>query len=121
MPDTESHVSRYKHNLDVLKSPELCKPENRDWAITVAFYAAVHIIESYFAKNDQHCSSHSRRNKMVNCEKNLKKMSVPARYLTLYNQSIRSRYACVPITKKDLDDAINALRFIQQKIIVEQK
>lgn len=49
MPFSSQHTSQAKHNTEFLKSFYLSYKFN-DWAITVSFYASVHIIENAIAK-----------------------------------------------------------------------
>ena len=116
MPDSNSHVKQYQHNYDLLNSQELGKAENADWAVTIAFYAAMHVIETYFAGKGQHCVSHVERNGLVACESNLRKLNIPARYNVLYNQSMRSRYKCACISVQDVRDAKDILSFIVEEL-----
>jgi len=50
MPDAAEHYSHASHNLEFLKTFYSTHKFN-DWAITVAFYASVHIFEHSLAKS----------------------------------------------------------------------
>lgn len=48
MADLISHIQQAKHNKDCAAHFFEDNPSNRDWAITAAFYSAVHYIEACF-------------------------------------------------------------------------
>jgi hypothetical protein len=73
MADLVDHVAQAKHNL-ACASKFLTDAQCRDWAITAAFYAAVHFAEAGFtanevghsdAKRPQNEEPHSYRERMV--------------------------------------------------------
>lgn len=61
-----------------------------EWAVTIIFYAALHLIEMELAKSNQHCKSHDSRNKCIAITTNFK--PIRSQYQTLYMQSIKARY-----------------------------
>lgn len=113
MPSSSEHTNQYNHNCELLNSTELNEAKNRDWAITIAFYAAVHLIECYFAGKDVHWKNHSERNLSILRERGLIRLKIHPKYNALYIQSRRSRYDCVKITESDLIVAKEALNFIE--------
>ena len=52
MADLISHIDQAKHNEKCANLLLNNAPEFRDWAITAAFYAAVHLVEACFASRD---------------------------------------------------------------------
>ncbi len=99
MADLVDHVAQAKHNLDCA-SQFLNNTQCRDWAITAAFYAAVHFAEAGFtateighsdAKRPQNEEPHSYRARLVRekfgdaCYRSYQKLrnaSYNVRYLT---------------------------------------
>jgi hypothetical protein len=76
MPSFEEHVAKATANIDFLESFAFKKAN--DWAITVMFYTALHIMEAiiwkktnYLRQHDQnfdidiHCPNHSCRERVV--------------------------------------------------------
>jgi hypothetical protein len=111
MPNSAAHVAQYRHNLDVLAAPvfSLDNPENLDWAATIIFYCAVHLVEKVLAdsQNPFHCENHNERRRAFTRERRLRQIA--AQYHALYNQSIRARYQCARFTRQDIEDALNLL------------
>lgn len=116
MPEAEAHEKQYKHNKNLLQCNVLQSEENYDWAITIAFYSAMHLIEKFFAEKGIHNKSHEARNRFVANEATLKRKRIPIQYNLLYNQSIRSRYECAKITLEDLKYVKDALSFIEKEL-----
>lgn len=48
--DTNEHIDKAKKNLNFL-SLFFKKPDTNDWAVTVSFYAALHVVEAAIFKN----------------------------------------------------------------------
>ncbi len=119
MPVRIEHLSKYKHNKEFLKNSVLSESKNIDWAIVVAFYSALHLIEAFLAGNDIHCRGHQNRSNWIFLDSRLRKLSIPEYYNMLYNQSIRARYDCVTMDKNDLKAVNDALSFIEAQLYPE--
>lgn len=119
MPEADLHYKQYQHNYEILQSPlfRTDNTENLDWAITLVFYCAVHLVEKVLADIDHpyHSDCHRNRGKAVNRFKKLKKIS--AEYQALYNQSIRARYNCVRFKKQDIEEALMYLEHIKTALV----
>ncbi|HSQ42064.1 MAG TPA: hypothetical protein VLM37_07285 [Fibrobacteraceae bacterium] len=60
MPTFGEHGAHSRHNLAFLDTFFLS--QSNDWAVTVMFYTAVHIVESILGKDhDIHCRKHQER------------------------------------------------------------
>lgn len=59
MPTLIEHGEHSQHNIDFLAS-FLLKHSN-DWAVTVMFYIAVHVMEAVLGKENIHCQNHQTR------------------------------------------------------------
>lgn len=116
MPTAEAHEKQYDHNKSLLECEALQNDENCDWAVTIAFYSAMHLIEKFFADKGIHNKNHEVRNNFVAREAVLRRKKIPAKYNLLYNQSIRSRYECVKITLEDLNCVKEALSLIEKEL-----
>lgn len=55
----ESHLTQWRHNRAFLRT---VKPEFPDWAVTVAFYTAVHAIDALFSHDNLSVVNHLDRN-----------------------------------------------------------
>lgn len=49
MPSKETHLEQYQHNRDFLEHGISDTNKFADWAVTVTFYCAVHIVEAALA------------------------------------------------------------------------
>lgn len=86
------HNQRCLHSIDTLQFP--------DWAATVAFYKAVHLVEVLMARKSLRTGSHVARNN------HLKRMypDLWREYRPLYTFSRMARYWCITVTQKNLSD-----------------
>ena len=89
MADFIDHVQQAKHNLSCANT-FLNLGTCRDWAITAAFYSAVHFVEAGFSTipHIRHTSSHATRNS----ECQLTFGNCYRQYRKLFNASIIARY-----------------------------
>ncbi len=87
MPNRREHLAKADANAETLASiaAERSSPE---WAITVAFYRAVHLVEAWSALRDRHHRNHRRRNETVN----RLLPEIAADYGELYEASRVARY-----------------------------
>jgi len=64
------HLTQVRHNIDILNSfcsgavpyPTTVYP---DWAVTVAFYTAVHLVEARLAQYHTHSTNHAQRDNEI--------------------------------------------------------
>ncbi len=61
MPSENEHLAQVHHNLAFLRDFYNPTTPYPDWAITVAFYAALHAIEAALAGQQLHSQSHIER------------------------------------------------------------
>ena len=94
MPTTQEHVE--KQNSIRITPSYLQQSQNRsqhaDWIVTLAFYKALHAVDSYFAKQgidpEGHLKGHGRRQQQV---RNYLE-GIHEEYSALYTASILARY-----------------------------
>ena len=101
MPPTSIHWTQAEHNQALALS--LLVPPNHDWAITVAFYSAIHYFEAWlFYQPEQHSevnipaavkSVHTRRDQLI--QKYLPRATAIA-FRKLRTASETSRYLSAP-------------------------
>lgn len=97
MPSSESHNIQALNNINFLKSICLTYPDKHfDWKITVCFYAALHIVNSFLAKTiDAHYKTHSSTEEALNpftLNPYKPTKEVYLAYKKLHNLSRRARY-----------------------------
>jgi hypothetical protein len=103
MPSEADHITQAASNARFLSSvPLTVTPSYPDWAITVAFYTAVHLVEAHFARQNRHCFKHPDRNQEVT----QRLSGIRTAYLLLYIDSGKARYDCQRITRKFADDVL---------------
>lgn len=101
MPSAEKHFEQYKKNKASLgKVISIAQPPY-DWAVTIAFYTAIHLIEKFIVDKNpkkQPSKDHTDRMKWVEMISELK----PIRnyYYALSQSSWQSRYMCIPFDKE---------------------
>lgn len=74
MLSVDEHKSQAEHNERFFRSFYRPNTDFLDWAVTVLFNQAVHLIEAYLAKNNLHSGSHEERRMHV--EQHLRPISV---------------------------------------------
>jgi hypothetical protein len=98
MPSSESHNIQVLNNIQFLQSVcSLSPSKNYDWKITICFYTALHIVNSFLAiKINAHYQTHSATERAINPYIHLNPCKVTVdvylAYKKLHNLSRRSRY-----------------------------
>lgn len=93
MASPQAHITKAKHNIKTiaLLSNDLTK---KDWIVTVAFYAALHIVDTVLFHTQkgyqQHGQSHDKRDTIIKGDNKLEK--IWDCYRPLLNHSIIARY-----------------------------
>ncbi len=98
MPTFSQHVLQAKHNFNVLAQLNKQVNNSIDWQVTVSFYTALHLINSYIVKEaNLHYKTHSEVDNVINC-RGLSPYKLGedeyVSYEILKNLSRRSRYIC---------------------------
>ncbi len=113
MASFEAHIQQVKHNLSTLQEVNQKINGVLDWQVTICFYSAVHLINSYLAKEaDLHYQKHSEVDNAINplTITSIYKLSedLYLNYEKLNNLSRKSRYLCnddAKLRKKDKERA----------------
>lgn len=93
----EEHVTQAKKNLHTLQAVSLTVPDSWDWQVTIAYYVAVHLMNSHLAAvSDLHYRTHEAvKNALYNP---LSPCKIPdevyTSYVKLERLSRRARYLC---------------------------
>jgi hypothetical protein len=92
MGSSQDHIKQWKHNRDFLAR---VPPEFPDWQVTVAFYVALHAVDSLLAHEKvPRINSHDARNSaLLNTNRYA---FIKDKYLPLYDLSRRVRYLAEP-------------------------
>jgi len=93
VPDRSAHIDKARSNEAL--SLSLRATPYPDWAATVLFYAALHLVEAVLAPLTQ-LRTHVRRDNVVATDPRLRPIYV--HYRELYDRSLDARYNCVAFT-----------------------
>lgn len=102
-----AHTNQAAHNQKFLNSID--PTAYPDWIVTVAFYKAVHVVESILVRKGHSTGNHHQRNGI------LKRLfaTIWKEYRPLYIHSRVARYWCVAISAKDVQEAIKRLKALE--------
>jgi hypothetical protein len=102
VPSLVTHISQANHNEDCANLLLSTAPRYRDWAITAAFYAAVHLAEAAFSTrrdvgHTETALDRKDREKHQYRQDKIRELARPAyaSYRKLYNASSVVRYLVV--------------------------
>ena len=95
MPKKQEHIQ--KQNRTQITLSYLQQSQNSlqhaDWIVTLAFYKALHAVDSYLAKQGIHPKSHTNKQKTGRNEYVQNRLGrIYTRYYALYRASRRARY-----------------------------
>jgi uncharacterized protein (UPF0332 family) len=96
MPEPREHLSQAAHNQRVAPQLEESAP---DWAVTVYYYVAAHVVRAYLSHKGEPYGSHKAVTKALSKlvkKGDLDESAVKA-YLRLFDKSFVARYHCPPI------------------------
>lgn len=110
MATAQDHLKQVKHNKAFLA--KIDEAEYPDWAATVIFYIAVHLVQRLFAINGWDCENHSRRNKILREHF----PTVWDAYQRLYIFSRTSRYRCMTVKPSDISELEHRLNRVEDEI-----
>jgi hypothetical protein len=99
MPNFNLHEAQAKRNQRLLELLNEHDPTHDfpDWVMTVSFYKALHLAESYFhRKGGRHYKNHIQRNSRMATDFPECEGRIWRAYMTLLDLSKDSRYECRP-------------------------
>ena len=120
MPNINEHMKKYEENRTLLDNElniEMCNCYN--WIVTIAFYAAMHLVESSLAVNNIHSKTHIGRNTMI--DRMSEFQEIRAQYKFLHDRSVIARYEAANMNKKKAVMALGFLNQIEKKILKPEK
>ena len=118
MPSELQHKEKYAENRKLLDNELNIENEKYyNWISTVAFYAAMHLIEGKLANDDIHNKTHLDRGNVV--ERYSYFRNIRTQYKTLHDRSIVARYGKSSVNKKKAEQALKCLEEIEKEINIE--
>jgi hypothetical protein len=94
MSSSQEHTRQAQHNRNLIDRLDPATTPFLDWVVTITFYAALHLIEAWFAERGRHTRSHEQRDDWMSRAGGLRR-DVYRLYKDLEYQSHRARYQCV--------------------------
>jgi hypothetical protein len=119
LPNYDEHIKKYRENKELIKSK--LKIENdmyHNWIVTIAFYAAVHLVESELAKDKIDSPDHTGRKN--NIDRFNKFRDIRVQYKTLYDRSKVARYEATFMNKNKSTLALNCLEQIENYLHITE-
>jgi hypothetical protein len=112
MPSRDEHLEKADSSAAV--SELLVEQQaSREWAVTVLFYRAVHVVEAWFALRSTHHQSHVQRSRAVYREL----PDIATDYADLLDASRTARYEPNGLlTAADLDRLTDGLERIESRV-----
>lgn len=114
MPTKDKHIQQYKKNKTLANTDTLKKEEYKDWRIVIIYYSALHYIDSSYADANIHPLTHVKRKEIF--EKLSGYDEILDDYDNLEMLSRKSRYNCVNISDREVEDALENLKTIEDFI-----
>jgi hypothetical protein len=93
VPSRQQHLANAERNQRLAIA--LQSGPHIEWAVTVLFYAALHLVEATLAPT-AHSPHHNARNQTVQLDPRFH--PIYRHYRELYYRSLDARYNCVPFT-----------------------
>jgi len=94
MPHETIHRLQAEQNERLSRGLVLLSPQCMDWSVTACFYAALHLVDSYLARQGIHPHTHMERERWI--QQRLPR--ILRNYLLLKRYSLRARYEGVQMT-----------------------
>jgi hypothetical protein len=100
----EKHIQKAQHNLHFCQAVAALGDDYRDWQVVALFYAALHVIQAYFAdKTVDYPGNHSERDQKIATNAHLK--TIYNEYRELKTLSSDCRYKCNNTNDHDVREA----------------
>lgn len=117
MPSAQEHLDQYRKNKSSLEKVMSIDKPPYDWAVTIAFYTAVHLIEKFIVEKHPKGKSSSDHEDRMNWVKMISELKPIRSYYTALSQSSwQSRYMCIPFDKDATNKTIDHLEKIEQAL-----
>ncbi len=114
MPMDENLLERAKRNERFLATLDLATTPYLDWAVTIAFYAALRYVDAFFYPD----RPHDHRERLVWVRSNARTRPIYGSYLELYRQSRNARYELTQFTPDQVRSlVVNSLGRIRAHMI----
>ncbi len=114
MPLDENRLERARHNERFLATLDLDATPYLDWAVTIAFYAALRYVDAFFYPE----RPHDHRERLIWVQTNPRTRPIYDSYLELYLQSRNARYELTQFTPDQVKSlVVNSLGHIRAHML----
>jgi hypothetical protein len=113
MATDKEHLRQAQHNQELLDTID--RERFPDWAATVAFYKAVHLVQALFHTTHDSCGSHSKRNGILR----EKFPEIWKQYQPLYTFSRLGRYWCMRVKTEHVQYILRRLGRVEAEVAKE--
>lgn len=115
MPDIDVHQQQVEHNRQTTAYLQQAGDNYLDWAVTVLFYTALHLVDQVLYHTAQlHPRNHFQRHQAIANTAEL--IAIYQDYRELEHQSRRSRYECAKFTSEEIERLSESLARIEQVV-----
>ena len=80
MPSKEDHLEKARENQRFAESFELHSRTEREWSVTIRFYAGVHYLQAYLESKSARTSTHSETRKKIRAMAELHDLEVVVQF-----------------------------------------
>jgi hypothetical protein len=98
MSRDEQHRTKAERNEQFAVSLDKADATQENWAVTAAFYSALHYVEQFFVKHGTPCVNHLERNEQFKGDVRVKQAYSCYSYLSALSHD--ARYKCTPLPKQ---------------------
>jgi hypothetical protein len=110
-----AHQRKAEHNMVFSEDVTGLAGDYKDWQIIAIFYAAMHLVQGYFAaKSSLYPQTHQDRDHAIADDVRLR--VIYFQYRELKTASLHSRYLCLPVNSRDVEDARKNYAIIRSHI-----
>lgn len=114
MPLDENLLEKARHNERFLATLDLDTTPYLDWAVTIAFYAALRYVDAFFYPE----RPHDHRERLIWVQTNPRTRPIYDSYLELYLQSRDARYELTQFTPDQVKSlVVNSLGHIRAHML----
>lgn len=118
VPQRPQHLERARQNEKLAERfAKASNPTCIDWAITLLFYSALHLIDGFLAGKNFHPLNHYERGEEI--ENNGSLSEIHKDYETLQKMSENARYEIADYSKQDYEKALKRFSRIKQHVLVK--
>jgi hypothetical protein len=109
------HLEKAKHNEAFISSLDITSATGAEWAVTAAFYAALHYVQAYFVSVGCGYITHSNRSSALSRDPRLN--GVYDEYRELENASRDARYDYMQFNATHVAEALESLRVVKKAVL----